>query len=278
MVYKQGSELTKEIQSTEVYSNEVAIWSLGQSGVILKDKDTTLCIDPYLTYSIETGNPDSDGKRSFAPPLEPRQLQDINAVLITHFHADHMDLETLKPIAKVSEKTKFAAPASHADQLSEQGIDRLIRVADESSFEINQIRITPVEAAHTEYERDEEGNPYYFGYFIEMNGVRVFHSGDTVATKEILEKVQALKPDVAFLPINGRDYARTDKGLIGNMNYREAADFGVAVGTDLIIPNHFDMMPKNSENPAYFVDYLFSHYPDQKFHMFTAGERLIYRK
>ncbi|MBT2736679.1 hypothetical protein [Bacillus sp. ISL-7] len=41
---------------------------------------------------------------------------------------------------------------------------------------------------------------------------------------------------------------------------------------------HYDMFPNNRDNPAYFVDYLFHHYPTQKFHMMVPGERFIYHK
>ncbi|GIN74560.1 MBL fold metallo-hydrolase [Bacillus sp. J14TS2] len=305
MLYKQDGELINEIKNTNTYKAEVAIWSLGQSGIILKGENGFICIDPYLTYSIELDNPDTEFKRSFPPPLSPEQLAGIDGVLITHFHDDHMNLETLQQISQISEKTSFVAPASHSSWLSDIGIHNMIKVANDSSFvapashsswlsdigihnmikvandssfHIESFTIIPIEVAHTRYERDQNGNPYYFGYFIEVNGVKVFHSGDTIATKEIIDKVAGLQPDIVFVPINGTDYSRTSRGIIGNMNYREAVDFGIEVGADLIIPMHYDMFPNNSENPAYFVDYIFHHYPSQKFHMMVAGERFIYRK
>jgi len=62
------------------------------------------------------------------------------------------------------------------------------------------------------------------------------------------------------------------------MSSREAADFSAMVGIDLNVPIHYDMFPNNRENPAYFVDYLFHHYHNQKFHMMVSGERFIYQK
>ncbi|MBO0994445.1 MBL fold metallo-hydrolase [Bacillus sp. SD088] len=278
MLYKQDEELINEIKNTNTYKDEVVIWSLGQSGIILKSGNGFICIDPYLTYSIELDNPDTEFKRALPPPLSPEQLAGIDGVLITHFHDDHMNLETLQQISQVSKKTSFVAPASHSSWLSNIGIHNIIQVANDSSFHIESFTIIPIEVAHTQYERDQNGNPYYFGYFIEVNGVKVFHSGDTIATKEIIDKVAGLQPDIVFVPINGTDYSRISRGIIGNMNYREAVDFGIEVGADLIIPMHYDMFPNNSENPAYFVDYIFHHYPSQKFHMMVAGERFIYRK
>src|SRR5690625_1849460 len=277
MIYNQGEKLIKEIKNTKTYTSEVAIWSLGQSGFIIKSNDNFICIDPYLTYSIEENDPDTEFKRVIPPPLAPKLLKGVDGVLVTHFHDDHMNLETLKQISDNSEKTLFVSPASHSSFMSNVGIRYIKQVSNDSKFLIKDFSITPVEVAHTRYERDANGNPFYFGYFIEVNGVKMFHSGDTVATKEIINQVSELQPDIVFVPINGEDYARTARGIVGNMNYREAADFGVSVGADLIIPNHYDMFPNNSENPAYFVDYIFHNYPSQKFHMMVAGERFIYR-
>ena len=105
---------------------------------------------------------------------------------------------------------------------------------------------------------------------------RSYHSGDTSVTNKLVERVREFKPHIAILPINGGDYERTARGIVGNMTGREAADFGVAVGADLIIPAHYDMFPNNRDNPAHFVDYLFHMYRAQKFHMMAQGERFIY--
>src|SRR5690606_41374058 len=82
----------------------------------------------------------------------------------------------------------------------------------------------------------------------------------------------------SILPINVQDYFRTSRWIVGNMNYRDAVDFGVTIGADMILPVHYDMFANNRENPGYFVDYIFHQYPNQKFHMMVPGERFIYYK
>jgi L-ascorbate 6-phosphate lactonase len=275
--YKSGNELIREIHETELSYGQIAIWSLGQAGIIIKGNEQTgfLSVDPYLTYAIETQNPVTEFKRVFSPPLEPEQLKGINGVLVTHFHDDHLDPYTLLPLANVSPETKIAVPASHTHLLQPQP-SNLQLVKDRTAFTISGFEITAIAVAHTEYEKDSQGNDFYFGYLIECNGVRIFHSGDTVVTNRLIEEVAAFQPHIALLPINGVDYFRTARGIVGNMNYRDAVEFGVAIGADLIIPIHYDLFPNNRENPAYFVDYLLHTYPTQRFHMMTAGERFIY--
>lgn len=280
-IYNAGESLLKEIQRTQIPVDGVAIWSLGQAGALIKggSSDEIICIDPYLSYSIELENPDTEFKREIPPPLIPQEL-DVNIVLLTHFHNDHMDLTTIKGVAEAHPETKFVAPASHVNLLQDIDVDgsRIIAAKQEQVITGHGVTITPVACAHTAYETDEDGNQVYLGYFIEINGVRIFHTGDTVVTPELIEHAKKFQPHVTLLPINGGDYARTSRGIVGNMNFREGADFGVEIGSDLLIPIHFDMFSNNRDNPAYFVDYLFHTYPAQKFHMMSAGERFIYFK
>ncbi|MEH7545796.1 MBL fold metallo-hydrolase [Neobacillus vireti] len=279
-IYKSGEELMNEVRKTKIYGESVSFWNLGQAGILLKgtEEDGLLCIDPYLSRSIEERDPKTEFKRAFPPVVDPGMLRDLDGVLVTHGHDDHLDLLSIKEIAKGSD-SMFAIPAPLISLVQEHVGKKYIHAAkDGESFTIKGFEITPIPAAHTEYETDSLGNHTFLGYFIEVNGIRLFHSGDTVVTPELIEKVKEFKPHVAFLPINGGDYFRTSRGIIGNMSFREAADFSAAVGVDLIVPIHYDMFPNNRENPVYFVDYLFHRYPNQKFHMMVPGERFIYHK
>lgn len=274
-VYKHGDSLVKEINDTRIYDGAISFWNLGQAGILIKgrEEDGLICIDPYLSNSIEQANPETEFKRAFPPVLPPSVLENADAILITHEHDDHLDFATLREAGR----NRVVVPAPFVSMVqSETGNENIVSAKANQSLHFKGFQITPVPAAHTSYQVDLEGNHLYLGYCIEVNGVRLFHSGDTIVTPELIEKVKEFKPHVVFLPINGGDYFRTSREIIGNMSYREAVEFSIMVGADLIIPIHYDLFPNNRENPAYFVDYLFAHYPNQKFHMMAPGERFIY--
>jgi L-ascorbate metabolism protein UlaG (beta-lactamase superfamily) len=278
-VYKQGVSLIKEINNTRIHDDSISFWNLGQAGILIKgrEEDGLICIDPYLSNSIEQVNPETEFKRAYPPVLSPDMLEDANVILITHEHDDHLDFATLREVGQSSENPVFVVPAPLVSMVqSETGNKNIAAAKVNESFQIKGFQITPVPAAHTSYQVDLEGNHLYLGYCIEVNGVRLFHSGDTIVTPELIEKVKDFKPHVVFLPINGGDYFRSSREIVGNMSYREAVEFSNTVGADLIIPIHYDLFPNNRDNPAYFVDYLFTHYPNQKFHMMAPGERFIY--
>ena len=280
-IYKRGKDLANEIKTTDMPYGMVAVWHLGQSSVVIKGKaeDGAIVIDPYLTDSIEQRDPETEFKRAFAPPLSPEELQEISGVLVTHHHDDHLDSGSLSRIMKENKEAIVVHPAAHTDLLVDIGDpSQLHPIVASESFNLKSFVITAVAAAHTNYEKDAEGNDKYLGYFIDVNGVKVFHSGDTVVTDDLIRETKEVNPDIALLPINGGDYARTKRGIVGNMTFREAADFSVEIGADMLLPIHYDLFPNNRDNPSYFVDYLFHHYPAQKFHMMVPGERFIYCK
>lgn len=292
-VYMKGDELQRQIQHTEVPTNAVALWNLGQASVLVKgatktgtaideaDVATTLVVDPYLTRSIEVNRPDTEFVREYDAPLEPEQLAGITAVLITHHHGDHLDLDTITRLHRVSPNTKFIVPAPHVRMLYDAGVTETAVIAACAGEKIrvcDDATVLPVAAAHTDYETDAEGHHLYLGYVVNLGGVCIYHSGDTVVTDELVDSLSHERPDVAILPINGEDYARTKREIAGNMGMREAVDFALSMHADLLLPNHYDMFPNNRENPAFLVDYIFHQHRNLKFHMSAVGERFIYMR
>lgn len=167
-IYKSGEELMKEVRETKGFGDAVSFWILGQAGILLKGKeeDGLICIDPYLTSSIEESNPETEFKRAFPPVLNPAMLQDLDGVLVTHGHDDHLDLSTIKEITRVSD-SQFGIPAPLVTFVQEHLKNKDIYSAkDGEVFKIKGFKVTPIPAAHTEYEKDSSGNHLFLGYLI----------------------------------------------------------------------------------------------------------------
>lgn len=80
--------------------------------------------------------------------------------------------------------------------------------------------------------------------------MRIYHSGDCLAAAPLAADVRALVPDLALLPINGRDREREDAGLVGNMNAAVAVQFAVDIGARILIPMHYDAFRVNTADPT----------------------------
>ncbi|MFC0214928.1 MBL fold metallo-hydrolase [Paenibacillus chartarius] len=275
--YRSGASLLNQMAATAVPVGAVAVWHLGQESVVLKGGGMTIYIDPYLSDSVnEVTNGQSP--RKFASPLQPHEVTNADAVFITHDHLDHLDPWTLKDLAAASPQAAFVCPVHCIPMLTDIGIarERIHGVNAGQTHRVGALQFTPVAAKHEEFTVDADGNHAFLGYVFRLNGVTVYHAGDTIGFRELAEELEKQDIDIAMLPINGRDFARFAKGLVGNMDFREAVELGRHIGADLLVPLHYDLFEKNTENPAYFVDYIQRYYPQQKFKMLVPGERMLY--
>jgi L-ascorbate metabolism protein UlaG (beta-lactamase superfamily) len=66
-----------------------------------------------------------------------------------------------------------------------------------------------------------------------------------------LEKnLRALKPDIALLPVNGRDKYRRSHNVPGNFHFEEALQICRIARIAYLIPHHFGMFEFNTVDPA----------------------------
>ncbi|CAA9422350.1 MAG: hypothetical protein AVDCRST_MAG22-2668 [uncultured Rubrobacteraceae bacterium] len=265
------------IDGLRVGERALAFWGLGQVGVAIKGPRGVLYVDPYLT--------DSDGgggslERTFPPPLRPDEVTNADAVLLTHDHIDHTDPKTVLPLSEASPRARIVAPSTSRDTLVEAGLeaDRLVVPRIGEPVEVAGATVTAVPSAHTELEYDPERGHAYLGYVVECNGVTVYHAGDTVVYEGLIERLSAWKIDVAFVPINGRDFFRTAQNIIGNTDSREAAQLAEALDFGLIVPTHYDLFAFNGADPGHFVSYLYDLNPMRRHKLLRPGELFYFAK
>jgi L-ascorbate 6-phosphate lactonase len=272
-----GIDLIRRIDALEVGERSLALWGLGQVGVAIKGPTGVVYVDPYLT--------DSDGEggslpRTFPAPLPPQEVTNASAVLLTHDHIDHTDPETVLPIAEASPRALFVAPFTSRETLAGAGLDENRITVPEvgEPLEVAGARVTAVPSAHTELEKDPERGYPYLGYVLEWNGVTVYHAGDTVVYDGLIETLSAWRIDVALVPINGRDFSRTARGIIGNTDMREAAELTETLDFGLIVPTHYDLISGNTVDPGHFVSHLYDLNPMRPHKLLRPGELLYFMK
>lgn len=265
------------VDSLEVGGRSLAFWGLGQVGVAIKGPTGVLYVDPYLT--------DSDGEggslpRTFSPPIAPAEVTNASAVLLTHVHIDHTDPDTVLPLSEASPEARFVAPFTSRDTLVEAGLDEARIVVPEvgEPFEISGATVTAVPSAHTELEYDAERGYPYLGYVVEWNDVTIYHAGDTVVYDGLIDALSAWNIDLAFVPINGRDFFRTERGIIGNTDFREATELTEILDIGLIVPTHYDLIEGNLADPGYFVSHLYATNPMRPHKLLRPGELLYFVK
>lgn len=273
--YQKGNELKKDVETTYI-NNGFAYWYIGQVGMIFKWKEQIIYIDPVLN---DLYGADGNSRRNYPPPFSPDNAAKPDIIMCTHNHADHMNVNTLVPMLNHFPDAKLIVPAPEAEGLIKSGVEknRIIPAVQETVIQLkSDISICPVAAAHPEYCEDEYGAQYALSYLVRLGEKTIFHSGDTYLTKELLERLQQESVALACLSINGRDYERESRGIIGNMSYRDAGYLAGMIEADMTIPMHYDMVQGNEENPLRLLEYMEERWPGRKCHIMKLGEKIIY--
>jgi len=287
--YKAGKELLEEIDKSVPPGHMLYAWYMGQHGFAINTGAAILYIDVILNALY---GKDGKDRRNYPPPFGPDEKQRVDYYICSHNHCDHLNLDTIAPLAKANPETKFIVPRPWVSILAKAGIEenRIYGARSGEAIDNGKIKIIPVPAIHTRFiqdegEKDKDGDYTSLGYVIKTNGstektgLSLYHPGDTWITPGLVEILKKHGPlDLAMLPINGTDWERTSNGCIGNVNAMDAVKLAQAVPIDMVLPCHFDMMPDNTENPAYFTDCFYRHCPHKRFHICALGERFIYEK
>ncbi len=142
-------------------------------------------------------------------------------VLLTHPHYDHCSPADLAKI--VGDTTEIICPRDCLTALSElPGSRRIIQPGDRVTLRGVGIESVP---AYTRKSRLHGRDNAWVGYIFELEGVRVYHAGDT----DYIPEMRNIRVDVACLPISGGE----------TMNLVEAAAAANSIAPQVVVPMHY---------------------------------------
>lgn len=224
---------------------------IGQSSLVLAGLHGAVLIDPYF-FDACADRHGAHLRRLRPPGLMPAQLPRLDAILITHEHDDHADPASVRAVAARFPGIRVLGPSPAVEIV--RGADVQIRPLGDTSDWIvvgPGIRVCPTPAAHPSREILSDGGDRWCGFVVEVDGVRVWHAGDTSAHEEVIAAARAAAPvRLAFLPVNERNHARERIGIVGNMSPREALALADAAGVTRIVPVHWDLFACNGTSRA----------------------------
>ena len=194
---------------------------LGHSALFLEGSKSVL-IDPFLT-----GNPSA--------VLSADDIINCDIVIVTHDHSDHIgdSFEICKKTGAV-----FVSLFEIAEVAANEGITvEMMNVG--GTVKNNGVKISMVPALHT---AGLGGTAV--GVVVEMDGKSVYHAGDTGLTMDMKLIGEMYKPDIAFLPIDGR-FTMTPKLAA------KAVEF---LNVPKAVPFHYNTFPAIESSPEDFRD------------------------
>ena len=245
------NEKMQAILDTKVANGTVAMWWLGQMGLIIKSPSAMIVIDYFANPSPI---------RQVVPPVPAEEMTGVDAFLGSHNHIDHIDHPSWRIWAKTNPEAKFIFPRAHQRSVSNDGVEEKNAVGLNAgeSVQIGDMTIHAIAASHEFLDQNKETGLFpHLQYIVECNGLRIHHAGDTVRYEGMMPAIKAFGTiDAELIPINGRDARRLRRNCIGNMTFQEAADLAGDVKPGVVIPGHWDMFADNSADPQLFADYV----------------------
>jgi L-ascorbate metabolism protein UlaG (beta-lactamase superfamily) len=242
--------LINEINEVQVETGNLRIWWIGQEGFVFKSATQIIYIDPYLsTYAerITKGKP-NEHVRIKPAPMKPEDVTHADIIFCTHDHADHIDPVSIPIIAVQSPHARFIVPESARQTMLRFGIsdERIHGMKGDDELHLNDIEVYGIPAKHEQFDLDPQKGYPYLSYLIRIDGITVFHAGDTIPYDGQVERLKKYRIDLAFLPINGRDDFRHRLDFAGNFTCEEAVRFALDINASLTIPMHYDMFTINT--------------------------------
>jgi L-ascorbate metabolism protein UlaG (beta-lactamase superfamily) len=220
---------------------DVALRWLGHASVLIALNGVQLVTDPVLRGRVGP-------LVRVAPPVRVDGLGRIDAIFLSHLHADHTDLPSLR---RIGSRTDVLAPYPAGSWLRSKGLVavREMRSGDETS--IGPVQVTATAASHDRRRRPFGPSADPIGYLI--RGSRsVYFAGDTDLDPAMADLRGSV--DIALVPIWG--WGRSLGA--GHLDPDRAAQAVALIAPEVAIPIHWGtfalrgrtLRPADMERPA----------------------------
>ncbi len=216
-------------------SSDLAITWLGHSSLIIEARAVRILIDPVWSDRV---SPFSwIGPRRYFPVGKELRPTDVDLVLISHDHYDHLDRGTIERLAQGN--AVFVVPLGVGTHLGRWGIPggRIRELDWWESFRTDRIRITATPARHGAGRVSPFANKtLWAGFAIEVAGRKIWYSGDTGYHDDIAEIGRRLGPfDVTMIEAGQYDRTWPD----WHLGPEQAVAAHEAVGGERLLPVHW---------------------------------------
>jgi L-ascorbate metabolism protein UlaG (beta-lactamase superfamily) len=180
-------------------------------------------------------------KRQIRPGLQLRDVPDVDLVLVTHAHFDHLHKPSLKTLRA---NQGIVVPNGSGSLVRKLGFPAIheVKVWEELCFDTLEIIHTPSHHWGARFLHDTHRD--YGGYIVRTGGKSVFHCGDSAYFDGFEEIGRRHAIDVALMPIGAYD---APSGRDVHLNPEEAVRAFGELGAKVIIPMHYGTFPLGNE-------------------------------
>jgi L-ascorbate metabolism protein UlaG (beta-lactamase superfamily) len=203
--YAPEHPLPKRMISKSDFSetpSDFAAWWFGHSTIIVELDGTRILFDPVFGNA---GPFPGIVRRYDKSPLKREEFPEIDIVIITHDHYDHLEAATIKFLA--DKEIEFIVPLGVGARLEGWGVpeDNITELGWDQDKTYGSLKITALPAIHYSGRSHNDRNKTLWASFV-IKGVdkNLYISGDTGYGKHLKDIGEKYGPfDLAFVEIDG---------------------------------------------------------------------------
>jgi N-acyl-phosphatidylethanolamine-hydrolysing phospholipase D len=182
-----------------------AVTWVGHSSVLLQIGGLNVLTDPVWSdraSPVQWAGP----RRVMSAGIDFDQLPDIDVVLQSHNHYDHLDKETVRRVAARFPNASWLCPLRVGSLLRSFGVRHLVERDWWQTIESPVYTATCIPAQHfSSRSLGDRNDTLWCGWIIDVGGCRVLFAGDTALHPEF-EAIGRLGPfDLVMVPIGAYD-------------------------------------------------------------------------
>ncbi len=226
-LFKKRRGAAEAPEFSEVEDGQVCITWIGHASFLLRFRGHNVLVDPNWAGWLKVI------KRLKHPGIKLTHLPEIDLVLVTHAHFDHLDRRTLRKVAK---DQPIVVPFEVGNLVHDLGFRSVHELGYWETYKHGPLQVTMTPCHHWGARVLHDSHRGFGGFIMELGGRTIYHCGDTAYFPGFKEIGKRFNIDVALLPIGAYD-APTGREV--HMNPEQACAAFEDLGAKVMVPMHY---------------------------------------
>jgi L-ascorbate metabolism protein UlaG (beta-lactamase superfamily) len=213
----------------------VRITWIGHASFFLQFAGHSVIVDPNWA------NWHGPVKRQRHPGLRLNAVPEVDLVLVTHAHFDHLHKPSLRVLQA---REGIVVPRGSGKSVKRLGFPAIHEMTVWDTLQFGQLEIVHTPSHHWGARFLHDTYRDFGGYIVSAAGKSVFHCGDSAYFDGFAEIGKRYQIDVALMPIGAYD---APSGRDVHMNPEEAVRAFADLGAKVLMPMHYATFPLGNE-------------------------------
>ena len=221
----------------ELEPEQVCLTWIGHASFLISWRGLNILVDPIWSLWLKVI------KRIRRPGVSLRHLPEIDLVLVTHAHFDHLDRRTLR---RISAFQPIIVPNGVGNLVQDLGFNRVHELERWQTLKIGEIGVTLTPCHHWGARVLHDRHRGFGGFHLKLGTRTIFHCGDSAYFAGFTEIGRRLPTEIALLPIGSYDPPSLREV---HMNPEQAIQAFKELNARIMVPMHYGSFRLSFEPP-----------------------------